>query len=71
MKSGCPGQVEFSAGQVTSHSHLPEGQGGSSLSTKMLKKLTKTFLGQGKFESCSSYQQAGIQVFFQPCDVIF
>ena len=32
------GQVEFSAGQVTSHSHLPEGQGGSSLSTKMLKK---------------------------------
>ena len=38
VTSGCPGQVEFSAGQVTFHSHLPEGQGGSPLPTKILKK---------------------------------
>ena len=24
---GCPGQVDFPVGQVTFHSHLPNGQG--------------------------------------------
>ena len=27
VPSGCPGQVDFPAGQVTFHSHLPNGQG--------------------------------------------
>ena len=27
VPSGCPGQVDFPVGQVTFHSHLPNGQG--------------------------------------------
>ena len=26
MEPGCPGQVDFPSGQVTLHSHLPNGQ---------------------------------------------
>ena len=61
MKSGCPGQVEFSAVlgiQVTFRSHLPEGQ-------------TKFAWGRGNLKAVRLKWQAALFKFFiKPCDFI-
>ena len=40
MPSGRPGQVDFSAGQVSFYSHLPHGQGIRLVKCQLYKKVT-------------------------------
>ena len=68
VPSGCPGQVDFPVGQVTFHSHLPNGQGPRQVICQLNRKKSNQRLhpGQAKFESYLSKGQVGIQVFFDP-----
>jgi len=68
VPSGCSGQEDFPAGQVTFHSHLPAGQvirQAVSLPTKSLKEETMTSPGQAEFESYLSQSWNSI-FFFEP-----
>ena len=61
VSSGCVGQEDFLARQVTFHSHLLMASHWPELN----KEQTKTCLGQAEFESYLSQGQPGIQLFFQ------
>ena len=60
MPSGHPEQVDFPAGQVTFHCHLPDGPRHGYES----KTQTKTYPGKAIFDRYLPEGQAGIQVFF-------
>ena len=46
--SGCVGQVDFPVGQVTFHSHLPNGQGPRQVISQLNRKKSNLRLVQGK-----------------------
>ena len=48
VPSGCPGQVDFPVGQVTFHSHLPNGQGPRQVICQLNRKKSNLRLAQGK-----------------------
>ena len=48
VPSGCPGQVDFPVGQVTFHSHLPNGQGPRQIICQLTCKKGNLRLAQGK-----------------------
>ena len=45
---GCRGQVDFPVGQVTFHSHLPNGQGPKQVTCQLNCKKSNLRLAQGK-----------------------
>ena len=70
MQSTCPRQVDFPAGQVAFHAHLPDGrkrrQVVCQLNKKKNKKYTKTCPGEAKFDSTFSEGQDRIRVLLSP-----
>ena len=48
MLSSCPGQIDFPVGQVTFHSHLPNGQGPRQVICQINYKKSNLRLVQGK-----------------------
>ena len=48
VPSGCPGQVDFPVGQVTFHSHLPNGQGPRQVICQLNCQKSNLRLAQGK-----------------------
>ena len=48
VPSGCPGQVDLPVGQVTFHSHLPNGQGPRQAICQLNHKKSNLTLAQGK-----------------------
>ena len=48
VPSGCRGQVDFHVGQVTFHSHLPNGQGPRQVICQLNCKKSNLRLAQGK-----------------------
>jgi len=62
--SACPGQVDFLAGQVSFHSHLPDGQRIRQLGFQLnkIKENNIKVNGTSKIQSCLSFGQ----VFFKP-----
>ena len=58
--SGRLGQVDFAAGQVTFHWHLPDKQEPRQVVCQLNKKVTKTCSRRVKFQSCLSEVQARI-----------
>ena len=48
VPSGCPEQVDFPVGEVTFHSHLPNGQGPRQVIFQLNHKKSNQRLAQGK-----------------------
>ena len=48
VSSCCPGEVDFPVGQVTFHSHLPNGQGPRQVICQLNRKKSNLRLAQGK-----------------------
>ena len=69
VPSGCPGQVDFSAGQVTFHSHLPDGRGARQVGCQVNNKESKLSLAQVKQTSRAAYLKGKLEFrcFFKPC----
>ena len=68
-----PGQVDSPSGQVTLHSHLPNGEGSAShLPTKSLKEQTKTCPGQQNFRATVLVPRASLNSsFFRTLDKLY
>ena len=48
VPSSCPGQVDFPVGQLTFHSHVPNGQGPRQVICQLNCKMSNLTLAQGK-----------------------
>ena len=63
-----PGTSGFSCWPSNFHSHLFSGRGPRQAVYQWLKMSLKTCPGQTKFESYLSGRQAGVHVYFKPCE---
>ena len=66
MQSTCPRQVDFPAGYIAFHAHLPDGRGPRQVLCQLNKKIHKTCPGEAKFDSSFSEGQDRTQVLVSP-----
>ena len=62
--SGCPGQVDVLVGQVTFHSHLPNGQGPRQVVCQLNCKKSNLRLAQGKQNLRATCQKSKLEFKF-------
>ena len=71
MPSSCPGQVDFPVGQVTFHSHLPNGQGPRQVICQLNCKKSNLRLSQGKQNLRATCPKGKLEFkFFSSCEYL-